>query len=192
EEKDVMKELSRFAKEKVEAGKYMAVWGKTEHSDIEDITEKYLVLFEQFAKFHSDLIERYDCYRAKLKDMKSREDGLYILRKRLTELQGKYKEAIKRQKPTEALRAELESLDRDCNESGAAYEGFKRAIFKEAMHMQFDAWMDFGRKIMVFAQFGKYLSDQIPQGSLAPGQPLPAYEGAPVTTRIVNDFLKAL
>lgn len=56
EEKDVMKELNKFAKEKVEAGKYMAVWGKTEHSDIEDITEKFLTLFEEFAKFHYELI----------------------------------------------------------------------------------------------------------------------------------------
>ncbi|KNC99737.1 uncharacterized protein SPPG_05117 [Spizellomyces punctatus DAOM BR117] len=192
EEKDVMKELHKFAKEKAEAAKYMAVWGKTEHTDVADITEKYLVLFEEFAKFHYTLIERYELYRSRLKEMKAREDSLYVLRKRLKELQEKFKDAIKKQKPHEGIKLELTTVDRDLAEQEAAYEGYKRASFKDAMHLQFDAWMEFANKITIFATFGKYLSDQIPQGSLAPGQELPAYEGATVTTRIVTDFLKEL
>ncbi|KAJ1542120.1 hypothetical protein HK096_009628, partial [Nowakowskiella sp. JEL0078] len=37
-----------------------------------------------------------------------------------------------------------------------------------------------------------YLSDQIPQGTLAPGQELPDYTGAKVTETIYSDFCKSL
>ncbi|KAI9095543.1 Eisosome component PIL1-domain-containing protein [Phlyctochytrium arcticum] len=192
EEKDVMKTLQKYSKEKVEAGKYMAVWGKTEHADLTDITEKYSTLFEEFSKFHSNLVEGYDGYRVRLKEMKTREDSLHGLRKRFKDLQDKFKDAIKKQKPTEGLKLELTAVDRELAEQEAAFESFKRAKFKEAMHLQFDSFLEFGSKIAIFATFGKYMTDQIPQGMLAPGQELPSYEGSPVTTRIIADFLKAI
>ncbi|TPX57481.1 hypothetical protein PhCBS80983_g03810 [Powellomyces hirtus] len=212
EEKDVMTELNKFAKEKVEgikravkfelsawtklklitAGKYMALWGKSEHKDFEDVTEKFLTLFDEFGKFHSELIEKYEIYRSRLKDMRAREESLYTLRKRLKDLQEKYKDALKKQKPSETIKIELTVVDRDLAEQEAEHEGFKRSTFKDAMHLQMDAWMEFGNKMTVFSTFGKHLADQIPQGSLAPGQELPEYQGASVTTQITLDFFKAL
>ncbi|KAI8820652.1 Eisosome component PIL1-domain-containing protein [Fimicolochytrium jonesii] len=192
EEKDVATELHKFAKEKLEAGKYLHTYGKTQHKDIEDISEKYLTLIEKFVDFHSTTIEKYESYRSRLKDMRQREETLYALRKRHKELQDKYKDAVKKQKPHETLKIELGVVEKDLAEQEAECEGYKRATLKEALHTQMDAWMDLGNKMAIFATYGKHLADQIPQGSLAPGQELPPYEGSGVTARITVDFTKAL
>lgn len=81
--------------------------------------------------------------------MKAREDALYALRKRLRDLQEKFKDAIKKQKPQEAIKAELTMVDRDLAEQEGIHEGYKRAILKEAMHLQMDSWMDFGQKVLL-------------------------------------------
>lgn len=192
EEKDVMKTIKETGKEKLDAGKYLANWGRREHEDIEDITSKFESMTEEFNKFHLDLVDSYDEYRCMFKDIRNREDEIYAKRKRVKELQDKLKECVKKNKPVDVAKADLSIAEEDLAALEADSEGYKRKIFKDAMHYYFDAYRAYSQKLAIMAQFGKYLADQIPQGMLAPGQPLPSFEGAPTTTRIYSDFLKAL
>jgi hypothetical protein len=46
--------------------------------------------------------------------------------------------------------------------------------------------------MLIIAEFGIHLADQIPQGSLAPGQELPPFQGHSVTSQIMADFEEAI
>ncbi|KAJ3147860.1 hypothetical protein HDU86_007855 [Geranomyces michiganensis] len=189
EEKDVMKAADKFGKEKVEAGKYIANWGKNEEKDLEDITQKFSTLYEAFGRFQATLIDRHEEYRQKLKQMRQREEDLIALRKRVHQVQDKLTDAVKRQKPSETLKVELTVVERDLAAMEAQHEGVKRATFRAAMHGQMDAWMDFGTRVTIFGQFGKHLADQILDGALPPGQ---EYTGIRTTRQIIMDFSKEL
>ncbi|KAI8587837.1 Eisosome component PIL1-domain-containing protein [Geranomyces variabilis] len=189
EEKDVMKAADKFGKEKVEAGKYLANWGKTEEKDLEDVTSKFATLYEAFGKFQSTLIERHEVYRSKLKAMRQKEEDLIALRKRVHQLQDKLTDATKRQKPSETIKVELTVVERDLAAMEAQHEGAKRALFREAMHGQMDAWMDFGTRVMIMGQYGKHLADQVLEGALPSGQ---EYTGIRTTRQIIMDFSKEL
>ncbi|KAJ3286592.1 hypothetical protein HK104_008965 [Borealophlyctis nickersoniae] len=192
EEKDVIKQAQQFAKEKHEATKYLASWGKGEHADLADITDKFAMLFDEYVKFQNALTERYNEYRNRLKEIREKEEALWNAKKQLRELQNTVKAEIKKGKPADSMRAELTAAEKNLMEAESTHEGVKRAVFKQAMYTQFDALMDYGQKVTILGMYGKHLSDQIPQGTLAPGQALPEYTGAPVTKQILGDFLKAL
>ncbi|KAJ3185619.1 hypothetical protein HDU87_000243 [Geranomyces variabilis] len=189
EEKDVLKAGEKFGKEKVEAGKYLANWGKTEEKDLEDVASKFATLYEAFGKFQSTLVERHTVYRSKLKAMRQKEEDLIALRKRVHQLQDKLADAIKRQKPSETIKVELTVVERDLAAMEAQHEAGKRALFREAMHGQMDAWMDFGTRVTIMGQFGKHLADQILEGALPSGQ---EYTGIRTTRQILMDFSKEL
>jgi hypothetical protein len=48
EEKDVLKSLKALSKEKSQASRAMATWGKKEYDDILDVTEKVDICFENY------------------------------------------------------------------------------------------------------------------------------------------------
>ncbi|KAJ3037295.1 hypothetical protein HDV00_001789 [Rhizophlyctis rosea] len=192
EESDVIKEFKVLGKELGEAGKYMLAWGKLEYDDFVDITDKLSILFDEHTKFIATLADRYNDYRTTLKTVRAKEDDLYTQKQRVRHTQEKLKAEIKKGRPAESLRSELATVEKEYTESCAAHEGFKRAQFQKALHCQFDAWMEYAQKVTIFATFGKYLADQIPQGTLTAGQELPHYTGTETTKKIVTDFLKTL
>ncbi|RKO90021.1 Eisosome component PIL1/LSP1, partial [Blyttiomyces helicus] len=192
EEKDVAKDARAYAKQKAEAAKFMASWGKEQAADLEDITHNLHNVFTEFSKFFNDMSDHHVVFRAKLKEIRAREDALYDLRQKVKSAADKVKEAIKKQKPVDQLKGDLASLESQLATQEGEHEGFKRAAFQEGMRGQFDALLVFGKKVQVAATFGNHLADQIPQGSLAPGQKLPPYLGAEVTARIYADFLREL
>ncbi|KAJ3033777.1 hypothetical protein HK097_004728, partial [Rhizophlyctis rosea] len=192
EESDVIKQFKTLGKEASEASKYMTAWGKLEYDDFVDITDKLSILFDEHVKFINTLSERYNDYRTKLKDIRAREDNLYAQKQKVRHTQEKLKTEIKKGRPADSIRSELATVEREYTEGCAAHEGFKRATFQQALHIQFDGWMEYAQKVTIFATFGKYLSDQIPQGTLSAGQELPQYTGTETTKKIVTDFLKTV
>ncbi|KAL2918516.1 lipid-binding protein [Polyrhizophydium stewartii] len=192
EEKDVLKELANLAREKAEAARFLTMWGNIEHADIKDICDRTRDLLNEFQNMLSDFSAGYGNYREKLKEIHKGGETLHDLKHKQSTLQSKLSQAIKNKKPHEQLQSELATTEREVLEHIANYESSKRALFRDALESQFEAFNVFGKQLVVLGTFGKYMAGQIPQGKLAPGQDLPMYKGNDTTRQIYSDFIKEL
>jgi alkylated DNA nucleotide flippase Atl1 len=75
-------------------------------------------------------------------------------------------------------------LDVQTKKQKSLHEGEMRLLLKEGLTIQYQSFADFSQKLSTLAHFGKHMVSQIPQGTVAPGQDLPPYMGAPVTKKI--------
>ncbi|KAJ3328028.1 hypothetical protein HDU76_010712, partial [Blyttiomyces sp. JEL0837] len=192
EEKDVIKAYNALIKEKKEASKYYAIWGKLEGADIDDISSKMTTVFDHLFTAESTFVESYTQFRKKIKEVKAREEAIQEQRQKVKTAHTKLESAAKAQKPIDALKIDYEAQGEELKKMIADHEGLKRADIRDAFKMQFEAYAALAIKMSVVAKYGVYLADQIPQGSLAPGQEMPPYIGHSVTSQIVADFEKDL
>ncbi|KAH6576645.1 hypothetical protein BASA50_006695 [Batrachochytrium salamandrivorans] len=192
EEKDVLKGLANFAKEKGEASKFLALWGNVEHADIKDICDRVRDMFDELQNMLVDLSTGYSIYRDKLKDINKGGEDLHALQQKLRGCQDKLAHAIKNKKPHDHLQVEVGVVEKDVLEHIAECESSKRALLKEGLETQFDAFQRFGKQLVILGTFGKHMTSQIPQGKLAAGQELPLYKGNETTKRVFSDFLKEI
>ncbi|RKO96132.1 hypothetical protein CXG81DRAFT_11541, partial [Caulochytrium protostelioides] len=191
-EKEAAKSIRSNGRELGETSRHLTLWGREEHADLTDCLDKAAIVLGKLAEFHNALADEHARYRGLLHDIHAQDQAILGIRNRNRELQSKIKSSAKSGKNVEWLQKEEETVRRELLAAIAAQEGFKRRNIKDALHIQFDAWTTLGQKLMILGTFGKYLADQIPQGTLAPGQELPEYKGSATTTRIFGDFLKAL
>ncbi|KAJ3091071.1 hypothetical protein HK102_001797 [Quaeritorhiza haematococci] len=191
EEKDVIKSCRQLAKEKHEAGHYIDLWGKKEDLDIHDVTAKLCVVIQNFADALKVFADQYEEYRKNIKVIRTHQEALYQLKHKQKSLQDKVKDAAKKQKPVDAIKLELETLDGQILAKEAEFHSLKRRELQSGLHKQFDALLELGAKTTITGTFGKHLADQIPQGTLNPGEQ-PAVQANPaVTERILGDFIRA-
>eukprot|EP00842_Homolaphlyctis_polyrhiza_P001350 jgi/Hompol1/2215/HPOL_001646-RA len=179
------------------ATRYLTSWANIEHQDIKDICDRTREMLDEFQTMILDfqlynLSDGYGIYRDKLKEINKQTETLHALQHKHKQIQDRLSSAVKNKKPHEALQSELASTERDLQAMVADFESQKRLLLKEALDSQFDAFVSFGKEMTVLGAFGKFLSSQIPQGKLSPGQELPMYKGQEVTKRIFADFSKEL
>ncbi|KAJ8322903.1 lipid-binding protein [Batrachochytrium dendrobatidis] len=192
EEKDVLKGLANFAKEKGEASKFLALWGNVEHADIKDICDRVRDMFEELQNMLVALSTGYSIYRDKLKDINKGAEDLHVQQQKLRSCQDKLAHAIKSKKPHEHLQVEVAVVEKEVLEMVAGFESSKRALLKEGLESQFESFQCFGKQLVILGTFGKHMTSQIPQGKLAAGQELPLYKGNETTKRVFSDFTKEL
>ncbi|KAJ3031249.1 UNVERIFIED_CONTAM: hypothetical protein HDU68_005588 [Siphonaria sp. JEL0065] len=151
-------------------------------------------------ELHSFLAGEFEQSRATLKEIKSREESLGVIKKKQRDLQSKLDAALKKGSSaprsilggsdavTDLIRMDLGNLDREVMVAQADFEGFKREAFKNASKRKWNAIIEFSAKMIVLANFGNHISDQIPQGKLAPGYDLPAFKNAHIISQIMSDY----
>ncbi|KAI8910357.1 hypothetical protein EDD86DRAFT_205191 [Gorgonomyces haynaldii] len=156
-----------------------------------DVTSKWNTMNIDFQKRLSAFVDAYTEYREKLKEIKKMSDSVHELANKHKHAQEKLNKAISANKPSEQLQREASQLEYEFQCKSAEYESVKRALLKDGLIKQAEGWSLLGKHMEILAVFQKHLANQIPQGTLAPGQELPMYTGAGTTQQIVNDFLQA-
>ncbi|KAI8800477.1 Eisosome component PIL1-domain-containing protein [Cladochytrium replicatum] len=192
EEKDSLEAWKKLEKEQAEAAKYLAKWGQKEEADIQDVTEKLFHLNEKLSEIFASFVERSGGLRSNLKEIRRTEEELFASKKRMKELEEKVRSGAKAGKPVGTMELELKRIEQDILEREAVFTCEKREKLQQGIYMKSDALIEMSQKVQIIATYARYLADQIPQGSLAPGQQLPPYTGTPVTSRIFSDACKAL
>jgi uncharacterized protein YdcH (DUF465 family) len=142
--------------------------------------------------FHRLILASYAEYRDKIKEIKKLHDQLTEVVAKHKQVSDKLAKAIQQKKPSDALQTEETALAQEELILSANFESTKRALLKTAINTQCDGWTKLANSIKTMATFQKHLADQIPQGSLQPGQELPLYVGAATTKMIFRDFEKAM
>ncbi|KAJ3117308.1 hypothetical protein HDU96_007214 [Phlyctochytrium bullatum] len=194
-EKAVVANLEKTQKEKRDAIKSFGVWGSMEHDDIKDISGKLIKLLNKQLDAETVLATTLGEYRQKLKEIKAREQAILDQQAKVKTVSGKLQDALRKQKQRESeqFKEELAVHTEELERMKAEHEGFKRRDFRDAFYLYFKAQAEYSQKLAAVSQFGRYLAEQIPQGSLAVGQSLPAFTSAAaqVTDQIMNDFENA-
>ncbi|CAG8532364.1 6912_t:CDS:2 [Diversispora eburnea] len=90
------------------------------------------------------------------------------------------------------LRKELEIVEKDTIEEETQLADFKRKKLKSALMIQFDAWYEFGQKLVTLTSSGKEIVDQIPIEDTKPGDPRAPYHGKEETEQIVINAIKSV
>ncbi|KAJ1559182.1 hypothetical protein HK405_011681, partial [Cladochytrium tenue] len=142
--------------------------------------------FRNVAKEQSH--DQLESSRQILKQIKVAEENLLTIRKKERDVRSRLESAEKRGKETDALKVELDIIEKEVIVKSAFHEGFKREKIKSALKARWNAYIEFSAKLSVIANYGNHLADQIPQGALPPGHALPPFMGGPVTAQIMRDY----
>ncbi|KAJ1539290.1 hypothetical protein HK405_013054 [Cladochytrium tenue] len=192
EEKDVIVALRALTKEKREAVQYFDVWGKLEATDIKDICEKVVAINSVLFEAEADMIKTYIACREKFKTVRERELKVHALRHKARKARDVLERAARRNRSSEQLEFERNYAEEELREAEADHVGRLRADLRDALNIFYGGYKDLAVKMTAAAKFGRHLSDQIPQGTLKPGQELPPFTGGSVIDQIYNDFKLAL
>ncbi|KAI8846763.1 Eisosome component PIL1-domain-containing protein [Chytridium lagenaria] len=187
-EKIVASHVEKSIKDKRDAIKYFGVWGELEHDDIKDVSSKMTRLISRQLDAENDLNTSMGEYRQKMREIKVREKAIADQEAKVAKASSKLQDALRKQKDSENLKFELQLQEDELKKLKADHEGFKRRDLRDSFYTYFKACSEFSRKLSAVANFGKHLADQIPQGTLAIGQVLPAFTSGKVTEQILKDF----
>ena len=192
EDKDIITATQRLGKEVGESAGFLKKYGETQHFDLKDVTDNLSFVGKEIEKSLNDLTGNLQRYRETLKSIKKMSDEMHELEVKAKSAAEKLKKAQSQNKPVDSLKRDAEEAEATLLQFEAKYESSKRSLLKEGFLEQFQGWQDLGVKLQSIGHFGKCFAQQIPQGSLGPGDEMPIYLGAPTTKRIKEDFLAAL
>ncbi|CAG8490834.1 14531_t:CDS:2, partial [Dentiscutata heterogama] len=201
-ERGVWHAFSTLAYDQNEAAKYLSIWGKSEDVDLNDVTEKLGYLITKLSEAEGVLANHYSQYRSHLKEIRVREDNMREQRSRKETLWSKLEKEERKSNPSKRSEAaekriqdyqnELDKLDKDTLEAETALADFKRKELHEALTVQFDAFLEFGEKLVIISKYCKKIIDQIPLTETRPGEPREQYRGKEITSQAVADAKQAL
>jgi hypothetical protein len=100
-----------------------------------------------FEIYYVIILERLGKYRSVLKDIKASEEHVQSLQKMEREARSKFDNAVKKNKATETLRAELAEAQRHVLEGESSHEGLKREKLKLAMKLKYDGMLELAAKV---------------------------------------------
>ncbi|KAJ1559135.1 hypothetical protein HK096_001591, partial [Nowakowskiella sp. JEL0078] len=146
EERDVLVAMEKFEKEKIEAAKFLAVWGNNDSPDIGDVCEKLSKMSSKLGEIFESLHSKYGEYRQILKEIKQGEDEVWDLRKKHSDFEEKFKSHSKAGKPVAAIETEMKAVEGELLKKEADQISEKRKKLKKALLLQFDGWLNFGAK----------------------------------------------
>lgn len=201
-ERGVWHAFSTLAYDQNEAAKYLSVWGKSEDVDLTDVTEKVSYLITKLSEAEGVLANHYSQYRSHLKEIRLREDSMREQRAKKETLWSKLEKEERKSNPSKRSEAaekriqdyqnELDKLDKDTLEAETSLADFKRKELHGALTAQFDAFLEFGEKLVIISKHCKKIIDQIPVNETRPGEPREQYRGKEITKQAVADAKQAL
>ncbi|RIB09745.1 Eisosome component PIL1/LSP1 [Gigaspora rosea] len=187
-ERGVWHAFSTLAYDQNEAAKYLSVWGKSEDVDLTDVTEKVSYLITKLSEAEGVLANHYSQYRSHLKEIRIREDSMREQRSKKETLWSKLEKEERKSNPSKQrseaaekriqdYHNELNKLDKDTLDAETSLADFKRKELHEALTAQFDAFLEFGEKLVIISKHCKKIIDQIPITETRPGEPREQYRG---------------
>ncbi|RHZ87258.1 hypothetical protein Glove_38g38 [Diversispora epigaea] len=198
-ERSVWNSLNSWANDQGDSSKCLAVWGRSEDNDLCDVTEKVGILTAKLAKLGTNLAIQYERYRTGLKEIRNEEEKMREQRTKKEALWSKIEREERKSKRTDTieqklkdLRKELEIMEKDTIEEETQLADFKRKKLRSALMIQFDAWYEFGQKLVILAGSSKEIVDQIPIDYTKPGDSRAPYHGKELTEQIVINATKSL
>ncbi|KAJ3102670.1 hypothetical protein HDU97_000367 [Phlyctochytrium planicorne] len=151
--------------------KSLSVWGSLEHDDLKDITSKLERLINKQLDAETKLTDTFGEYREKMKEIKKREKQIFDQNGKLKNAEKALADAKRKQKgDQDQLQFQKGLHEEELKRMLAEHEGLKRKDMLESFSMYFGAL-----QLAIAARFGNHLVNQIPQGTLLPGQTLPSY-----------------
>ncbi|KAJ3301650.1 hypothetical protein HDV03_000529 [Kappamyces sp. JEL0829] len=195
EEKDLSAGLSQVKVGVLSSSKYLSLWGESEQGlDLQDITQKSAVIAQAYTMALAEWEDSQHKYREKLKELKELSDQLHSLKAKLKACKDRLEKAVKNNKNSESIQAELGGLELHVQDDSAAFESRKRLILADALRIQSEGLARFTLKAQQIAAFQMHLADQIPQFKIKPAKDLsfPPYVGREVTQQIIYDFENAM
>jgi Eisosome component PIL1 len=151
EDKDCIKALNLVSHEIAETSKFTSKYGETQHFDLKDILDNFASFSLEIGKCLKDMGLAYDSYRDKLKEVKKMQDVLNDLEGKAKNAGEKYKKAKSVNKPSDLLEREAEESQAECLKYHAMFEGAKRALFKDAMLLQYQGWYEASQKVYFYS-----------------------------------------
>ncbi|PFH60549.1 hypothetical protein XA68_10792 [Ophiocordyceps unilateralis] len=194
-EKNVMRSLEQTAKERMEVGQQLSIWGEGGDDDVSDVTDKLGVLLYEIGELEDHYVDKYDQYRLTIKSIRNIEASVQPSRDRKQKItdqiaQLKYKDPNSSKivvLEQELVRAEAESLVAE-----AQLSNITREKIKSAYMYQFEAIREHCEKVAIIAGYGKHLLELIDDHPVTPGETRPAYDGYEASKAIIQDCENAL
>ncbi|KAG9303667.1 hypothetical protein G9A89_018564 [Geosiphon pyriformis] len=205
-EKVVCNCLNTWPSEHNEASKYLAAWGKSEGTDLSEITEKLssltikmveaegvfgnnggLLLLEVGINTYEKL---YVQYRTHLKDIRTRESMMKDQRSKKETIWTKIEKEERRASTSKAqgkineYHKEIERLEKESLAEETALADYKREKLRTALLVQIDALYEFGSKMALISGFSRKIIEQIPMGKTEPGE-VRSFDGQEKISQIV-------
>ncbi|KAJ2994534.1 hypothetical protein HDV02_001512 [Globomyces sp. JEL0801] len=172
--------------------KNFELWGDTEFEDIGDISRHYTQMSNDLVSMLNEWTIGQTALCEKLKDIRTISDGIAQIKSKLKAAEDKLTKAHKAGKPYVGIEAERDAIAKQLREQTAIFESSKRGMLLEGMSAQFNGILKFSQKAQQYGIHGSYLTSQIPQFNLSPGEALPKYHGRDTTHQIQHDFQKSL
>ncbi|KAJ3345839.1 hypothetical protein HDU83_003689 [Entophlyctis luteolus] len=216
--KEAAKGIRSVATAQAELAQTITKWGKREAEDLQCISDGLSTLNGKVGDLYTRLAgmlsfvmlgagkrkstDDMDACRALLKHVQQKEDSVASLKRKQRDLQAKLEGVVKPSATSrilgasansspavaDSLRADLNAVDREVMAAVADLEGFKRESFRHSEKRKWNATVEFCVQLLIVANFGNHLADQIPQGKLAPGYDLPAFKNEQIVAKIMSDY----
>ena len=116
---------------------------------IQDWSEKMWTLMDKRTDAQSNFTDTYMTYRSVLKEIRSGEENLYKLRTAEKTLQDRVKESVKKQKPVENVKLELESASKLVQAAEARQYNEKRQLLAKATAIQCQAMLEMSLRVLI-------------------------------------------
>ncbi|KAJ3205257.1 hypothetical protein HDU82_005318 [Entophlyctis luteolus] len=191
EERDVVAAQAKLLQQRRGATDWYINWAALKEEDIRAISAKIQQIQESFMLAEQEYVDALERARVRMKTIRDREKEISDMRAKLRSVVSKRDAAQKKQQPAEALIQEARDIHAHIRELEAQHLGATRFDLRETLRMRHEATLKYAAKMSVASKFQLCLADQIPQGTLYPGQNLPPYTGQSTLELIMNDFTTA-
>ena len=86
-----------------------------------------------------ELVASFNTYRSKLKELFTEEEKIVAQRSKVKVAEDKYSDYVKKARPSDQVKAELDIQKEELNNMESRMEGFKRSHLRDALRVKFES-----------------------------------------------------
>ncbi|KAJ3080405.1 tyrosyl-DNA phosphodiesterase 1 [Rhizoclosmatium hyalinum] len=191
EERDVVDATGKKMRQFAGATTAFQRWAGTKEEDIRSIAAKWVQIQEDSLHAEKEYTDALEQSRARMKVIRNREKAIGDAKGDLKKAINARDAAQKKQAPADDLIQRARNIQTHIRQLEAEHLGLTRLDLREALRIKHEAAIKYAVKMSVASKFSLYLADQIPQGTLHPGQDLPPFQNHSTLEQIMADFKDA-
>ncbi|KDE06603.1 hypothetical protein MVLG_03099 [Microbotryum lychnidis-dioicae p1A1 Lamole] len=205
-EKRLMDATQKLAIEGIKASTALKEWGVAEGPDLGDILTKISMLYDYASSAERAYAEHTGNARLHFKEIRTREEHLTSLKKsketlgnKIENLDRKVSKMKEENKDLPAsihrlseMRSEMIGLEHSVLNEESKLGDFKRSIVREAMSLKLGALLEMAEKMVVVAELGKLMIDEIPTERTEPGAPRAHYNSYDRTDELMQQAQRCI
>ncbi|SCV71200.1 BQ2448_2788 [Microbotryum intermedium] len=196
----------KLAIEGIKASSALKEWGVAEGPDLGDILTKISMLYDYASSAEKAYAEHTGNARLHFKEIRTREEHLTSLKKskenlgnKIENLDRKVSKMKEENKDLPAsihrlseMRNEMIGLEHSVLNEESKLGDFKRSIVREAMSLKLGALLEMAEKLVVVAELGKLMIDEIPTERTEPGAPRAHYNSYDRTDELMQQAQRCI